>query len=391
VAFADGCAPVLARGLGGRVAAVLTADRTPWYLTILYGLLLFRRDHELVPLHEDVWARAVVPAERMGTYDGPTFAHDLEQLIAWGAIERITEAHKLRSYRDNRRERFRYRLTDDAVALLEWLEARLAAKLAGRVGDSRDRLADVVGHVRELHRVLDDWRGGGARDDDRVEPARRALYLIEAIGDAIDEVGTELLTFRAEMLAFASRPYDLATLREILGWLERYVAVYVRRIEELRTSVEARLRGLGAPRYREALDGCRQAVADDRAALPRALRASAVVVAPGERIDAHAAFFATGGGLARTCARIDESARGVVVKMQRHLRELERRNERVGDLRAAIRAVAAGPDEDARLAELACGVIAAAHVRFDRRPATAARRLAPPLPRAHARTSEPAS
>jgi hypothetical protein len=388
-AFAGGCAPVLARGLGARVASVVTTERTPWYLTILYALLLFRRDHEIEPLHEDVWARVAGPAEHMGPYDGPTFAHDLDQLVTWGAVDRITEAHKLRSYRDNRRERFRYRLTEDAVALLEWLEARLAAKLAGRVGDSRDRLQDVLGHARELRRVLDEWRSSEREAAIAADLARRALYLLEAIGDAIDEIGTELLTFRAEMLAFASRPYDLKTLREILTWLERYVAVYVRRIEELRADVETRFRELGAPRYREAIDECHHKVAEERAALPRALRGAAVIAVPSGRIDAHAAFFAVRGGLAGMCARIDESARAVVVKMQRHVRDLERRSERLGDLRAAIRAIAGGPGSDVRYAELTGAMIAAAHVRLDRSAAAASRREPPPMPRAHVRNTTP--
>lgn len=388
-AFASGCAPVLARGLGARVASVLTTERTPWYLTILYALLLFRRDHEIEPLHEDVWARVAGPVEHMGPYDGPTFAQDLDQLVAWGAVDRITEAHKLRSYRDNRRERFRYRLTEDAVALLEWLEARLAAKLAGRVGDSRDRLQDVLGHARELRRVLDEWRSSERDAATTADLARRALYLLEAVGEAIDEIGTELLMFRAEMLAFASRPYDLKTLREILTWLERYVAVYVRRIEELRGEVETRFRELRAPRYREAIDECRHQVAEERAALPRALRGAAVIAVPSGRIDAHAAFFAVRGGLAGMCARIDESARAVVVKMQRHVRELERRSERLGDLRAAIRAIAGGPERDVRYAELTGAMIAAAHVRLDRSPAAASRREPPPMPRAHVRNTTP--
>ncbi len=373
---------MLARGLSGRIAAAITAERAPWYLTILYGLLLFRRNHELEPLHEDVLARVAGAATTLGPYDAALFAQDVGQLVDWGAVDRVTEAHKLRSYRDNRRERFRYRLTDDAVAMLEWLEARLAAKLAGRVGDSRDRLADVVGHLREVRRVLDEWRGG----DRGADPARRAMYLIEVISDAIDEVGTELLAFRAEMLAFASRPYDIDALRAILAWLERYVAVYVRRLEELRSEVATRLRDLDAPRYQAALEECRAVVAGERAAAPRALQAAAVVP-PGERIVAHAAFFATTGMLAALCARIDESARAVVVKMQRHVRELERRSARLADLRAAIRAVAACPAQDPRLAELGHTLIAAAHIHVDRRPASATHPMAPPMPRSHSRTA----
>ena len=268
-------------------------------MTILYGLLLYRRDHELEPLHEDVLIRVSEPLTGRGPYDGTLFAQDVGQLVAWGAVDRVVEAHKLRSYRDNRRERFRYRLAEDAVALLEWLEARLAAKLAGRAGDSRDRLQDVLGHLRELRRALDDWRGGAQTP----EAARRALYLIESTTDSIDEVGAELLAFRAEMLAFASRPYDLDALRAILAWLERYVAVYVRRIEELRSEIAGRLHDLATPRYRGALEHCHAVVVEDRATAPRALRA-APVVPPAERIGAHSAFFAAGGALAGLCARM---------------------------------------------------------------------------------------
>lgn len=372
---------MLRRAVAGRIASVLGAERSAWYLTILYALLVYRREHELEPLHEDVLARVGAPLAELGPYEPTMFAQDVGQLVAWGAVERATEGHKLRSYRDNRRERFRYRLSDDAVALLEWLEARLAAKLAGRAGEGRDRLVDVVGHLRELTRVLDGWRRGA--DDEEV--ARRALYLVEATSDAIDEVGGELTAFRAEMLGFAARPYDLDALRAILGWLERYVAVYVRRLEELRAEIAARLATLGAPRRREALDECHAVTSAVRARAPRSLRAAAVVP-PGERLDAHATFFASDGALASRCARIDESARAVVRKMQHHLRELEQRSARLTDLRVTIRRVAAGAAVDPRLAGLVRGLVAAAQVRVDRRPGTRAAPVPPALPRGHSRT-----
>ncbi|MBK9034601.1 MAG: DUF2397 family protein [Myxococcales bacterium] len=361
---------------------MVTAERAPFYLTILYALLLDRRAHELEPLHEDVLARVVGPAGRHGAYDPVGFAHDVEQLIAWGAIDRITEAHKLRSYKDNRRERFRYRLTDDAVALLEWLEARLVARLHARVGDSRDRLTDLLGQVRELGRVLDRGRGddgddGGDGDD---ELARRAMHLVELIGDTIDQVGAELVGLRAEMLGFAARPYDLDGLRAILAWLERYLRVYVARVEELRAELAARLTELAAPRYRVALAGCLQAVARDRDLTPRGLGATAIAD-PSERLAAHTAFFVAGGPLARMTALVDSAARDVLAKMQRHVRELERRSTRLADLRHALAAVAAGPARDPRRAVWFEQLVASAQVRVDLRPATAAHRLAPPPPR----------
>jgi hypothetical protein len=168
------------------------------------------------------------------------------------------------------------------------------------------------------------------------------------------------------------------------------VVVYLRRLEELRAEIAARLQELEVPRRQAALAECHAAVLEERAASPRALRGVAVM-APGERLVAHAGFFAAGGMLAALCARIDESARAVVIKMQRHLRELERRSARLEDLRAAIRRVAAGPSRDPRHAELARALVASAHVRVDRRPAWSGQRLQPPLPRSHARSGPAAA
>jgi hypothetical protein len=382
-AFADGCAPLLATAVAGRVTNLIAAERASYYLNLVYALLLLRRDHELEPRHIDLYRRVLGPQRLLGgDYSPAEFAQDLEQLVDWGAVDRITEAQRLRGYKDNRRVRFRYRLTDDAVALLEWLEARLAAKLEGRVRDSRDRLADVVAYLKEARRVLDGWRrpeGGSSEPDD----ARRAYYLLEAIGDAVGEISDELLSFRAEMIGFAHRPYDLVALREILEWLDRYVVLYLGRVEQLRGEIRDRLAALSAPRYRRAAAECRAALDAERTATPRAFRQSGALREPGELLDAAGRFFRHRGRLAELCRYIDESARAVLVKMHHHVKELERRNARLDDVRAAIAAVARLGSE-ADVAPLVNRLVASAHGRFDRRPGFADHRVAPPVPRRHA-------
>lgn len=375
-AFEAGLAPLLRRALDAEVTRVVHAERAPHYLNILYALLLFRRGHELEPRHDDLFARVLAPQRLLGAYDDQLFAQDLEQLCAWGAVERSTEAQRLRSYKDKRRVQYRYRLTDDAAALLEWLETRLAAKLEGRVKDSRDRLADVVGLLKEERRLLDAWRKGEG-DADR---ARRAYYLLEAIGDAIAEIASELSAFRAEMIAFSQRAYDAGALREILGWLERYVELYLRRVSELHADIRDRLAQLAAPRYLAALGECAAAVEAERAAAPRLLRAQGPLRAPEELVGAAERFFRPSGRLAALCRAIDESARAVLLKMHRHVRELERRSARIDDLRATIRALAAAPDAAPGFAD---HLMASAHGRFDLRPGTLGHRVAPPAPRRH--------
>ena len=386
-ALAAGAAPALRRGLPGGTASVLVAERAPQYLTVLYALLVRRRGHELEPFHDDLWHLVAEPLGQLGPYDPAAFSQDVEQLVAWGALVRRTEAQRLRSYRDNRRERYRYRLSDDAVAFLEWLEGRLSAQLAGRAGDARDRLADVVGHVREVTRVLERWHRGEVRDGDA---GRRALHLVDAIGDAIDDAAAELLGLHGAMAAFAGQMYDVATLRDVLGALERYVHVYLTGLDALRGEIEQGLGKLAAPRLGRALDECRAAIEVDLAARSRLARGG-MPPPPRPRLAAHAAFFAAGGPLERACLRVQAAARDVLHKMWRHLSELERRNARLADLRAAVETIAARPAaDDPRLGALGTAVFASAHVRLDRRAPASGARAAPPMSRRHARAATPA-
>ena len=371
-------APALASAVERRVAGVLTAERFAQYLTILFGLALLRRDHELEPLHEEL-LRRVLPAQLAhGDYGPVQFASDMEQLVEWGAVERATEALKLRTYRDNRRDRFRYRLGDDAAALLEWLEARASARVEGRVRDGRDLLADVLGFLGEARRLCDRFRAGEASPDD----PRRVFALLEAVADAIDAIARELGSFRAEMTAFASRPYDLATLRQILGWLGRYVELYLDRVEALRADLEERMAALAAPRYRAALSGCRQAVVDERAAMPSLARGSGPLPETDVLIDRAARFFRAGGQLAELRRHIAVAARGVLRKMHRHLVELERRSARRADLRAAITALC-GAERPVDTAALVTGLVASGHLRTVRDRTGVDDRIAPPAPRRH--------
>jgi len=380
-AFDDGEAPLLRLAFSAPVTALLTAERTDAYLTLLYGMLIMRRSHELEPLHEDLYRRVIrAQNARDPGYTPESFAQDLAQLADWGALERTAETLRIRGYRDNRRERFRYRLSEDAVALLEWLEARLQARLQGRLRDSRDRLTDVLGHLRETLRLLDEWRRG----EHGSERARRAIYLLSALDDAVHDISAELLDFRGGMLGFAARPYDPVALREVLDWLERYVSVYLARVEELRTDILGRVEVLAQPRYRRALAECREALAAELALTPRELRSSAPLRSTDELIDVQAPFFAAAGGLAQLCQRIDDSARAVLRKMHRHLRDLERRSARLLDLRARLAEVAALEAEpDARLAAFTRALVGSAHLRLDRRTPLADARALPPLPRTH--------
>jgi hypothetical protein len=382
-AFAAGAAPVLLRAIDRRVASAIVAERADAYVTVLFGMALLRRAHELEPLHEDI-ERTVADAVASldaGPRDEQALARDLDQLVEWGCLTRRAEPLKIRGYKDISRERFRYRLTEDAVALLEWLESRLDAYAQGRVDDGRDLLVDVLGHLRELSRVVTAWHKGERSAD----AARRAMHLSALVDERTRTIGEELLAFRASMLAFAARPYEIAALRPILAWLERYVTVYLTRIEALRGDIVARLEELGQPRLRRALEEQRASLERERAETPAAFRAGASLRAPAELLEAQASFYAERGRLAELCLKIDDSARGVLRKMHRHLREIERRSARLEDIRARIAEVKRLPADatDERLAAFANALIGSAHARFGGRQGPSTARAAPPLPRKH--------
>jgi len=381
-AFERGAAPLLLKGLLRPVGSVLGAERAPSYVTVLYALLLLRRDHEIEPLHEDV-ERAVsaVAALLDPSWDEQAFGRDIDQLLGWGCIERRAEPLKIRGYKDVRRERFRYRLTEDAVALMEWLEARLEARIEGRTPDSRDLLIDVLGSVKELTRVLLQWHTGERNE----ELPRRALHLLTSVDEKVHAIGEELLTFRAAMIAFASRPYELSSLGAILVWLERYVTVYLARIETLRADIAERLSAMMVPRLQRALADQYELVSRERAQTPLAFRSAGILRDPAEMLETQRAFFADRGRLLELSVRIDESARAVLRKMHRHLRELERRSARIGDLRARIQELR-GVEEgsaDPRLATFMNMLVGSAHARFGSRKDERGARVLPPLPRKH--------
>ena len=121
--------------------------------------------------------------------------------------------------------------------------------------------------------------------------------------------------------------------------------------------------------------------------MPAALKGGGVRGAV-ESVDTQRPFFAAGGQLARLCEHIDGSARAVLRKMHRHLRELERRSARVAELRAAVERLARlDAAEQPELARFCGRIVASAHARFDGCVAPDGRRALPPLPRSHTATA----
>jgi hypothetical protein len=359
------------------VLHALTAERAPSYVAILAALLSMRRDHELSPLVDDLERHVLGGAGDAG--DAEAFARDLAQLLEWACVEKQIEPLRIRGYKDARRERFRYRLSRDAVALLEWLEARAREPQGLALPDGRDVLTDILGQVRELRRVCD---ADGAEDVGRGEPAsaRRALHLLFTIEEGVEEITEELVSVRADMLGFASGAYDARALRPILAWLERYVAVHLAGLHALGEEIEAELGALSL--RTETLERHRAALETERAQMPRAIRPVAMPVDPTEQLAGLQAFFGASGRLAELCARTDGSVRDVLRRLHGHLRELERRSARRAELGRAIAWLTREETSGAAAQDWLARLLATA--RLQTVPIDGEGRCAPPLPRRHA-------
>lgn len=357
----------------GEVTRFLSAEAWPVYLTLLYALMLFRRRHELAPLHEDLYdrVRPSVEAHTGSPYDPGSFASDMKQLVDWGCVRKDIEAARIRGYRDRSRENFRYALTRDAVSFLEWLEARLEDRVRGNVQDGRELLLDLVARLQEILKVV--LKSRSSRLD--ADSARRLLYLLEAVDEGMDLIVGDLTSLRAEMHAFARGLAPQEDLKKVVARLEKYVAHYLRRMRDLGVKAYIAARRLAQSSRRNALRQARDTLEEERIFRRQGPRH------PDEILDAALPFLKPEGQLAEACSRVDGMASEVVRRVQRHLRDIEARNFRLEELRARLAQMAALPEEDPRPAAYLKALVAFAHFRHDPHPDPEGGKARPPEPR----------
>jgi hypothetical protein len=147
------------------------------------------------------------------------------------------------------------------------------------------------------------------------------------------------------MVQFVTRAYDIETLKAILLWLSRYVEVYLQGIYNLRERILALIASLDTAATRALLANSQALLIEQRRQMPQALRGDlAAEPADAEDLLRHVhEFFARDTKLDELCERIHATAREVIKKMDAKLRELERRNTRIHDLKARIRELANAP------------------------------------------------
>jgi hypothetical protein len=355
--FRQGAHLRLAELADGGVTRFFSSEAAPVYLTLLYALLLFRRRHELDPLHSVLYdeARPVVQNQAGVPYSLDSYAADVNQLVEWGCLKREVEAARIRGYRDRSREHFRYTLTADTVSFLEWLEGRLDQRVHGTSQDGRDLLLDLTQRLNEAAKIVRRLREGG--DD---EDARRLIYLLESADGEMDAIGRDLTVLRAEMHAYARGLASAEDLRRVVEGLERYVARYVRRLRELGGRAYVAARRLTRKTALDVLRQAQEKMASDGVG-GRSVRRDG-----GELLqNAIVPFLRPNGRLFDTCSRVEEMAAQVVQRIHRQLRDLELRNFRLEEIGSRLQEMAALGDDDGRPGVFLRRLTAFAHVPND--------------------------
>ncbi len=371
------CAQLLLHSQNPNLGQLLGTERAVFYLNILYSLMLFRRNHELEPLHDDVF-HFVQSAQQDAAdekYDTNTFSHDIRQLENWELITKRIERERLRGYKDARRRKFRYRISDSALSFLQWLEDQLRDTLEPQGADTRDLLEEVAGGLRELQRNLNKMQ----RNDPDPELARSAMYRLDRLGNLTLNINQSLADFNARLISFTLERYQIETAQAILKELEEFLKNYLHRIMALRREIVPELEKLLSPRFKPRWELCRAVMEEERKHSAMLMRTRPVPDARHE-LDRLIRFYELSGQLDRLCARVRTSAQSVWRKLYTHLRELERKSHRMEDLKDRIAEIAMRP-EDLSDSGFINELISPAQMIADMHYWDAAEKAEPPQPR----------
>lgn len=322
---------------------LLMAERAIYYVQILYRLLLFRRTHELEPLYEDIYA-AVRPAQELVArepYLPETFRSDINQLATWEMVSFRIEKERIRGYKDNRKKKFRFRILPETVAFLAWLEDRLQEDLEDRNADARNQLEDFNTNLNELLRLIK--KMGKAKNP---EKARRILYQLFKLEEITLAINANLGEVNARLLGFINRTYNHEELKQIIVELETYLQDFLRKIDRLRKELEPALIELNEDANLEKIKKAFIVMEEERQRAPHILRGKHQSNAHRNIPKQLLKFHIKGGLLDQLCGRIHESSFLVVRKMYAYLRELERKSNRIEDIRDRLQEMARLEEEE---------------------------------------------
>ena len=156
--------PVFLQHVPAQHYLFLAAERRAIYATILNFLYLRRHAHEIEKYHNDIYD-AVQPSLEEATaseYTLALFRADMDQLVAWGNLERRLEPYRLQRISDRRLQKFLYRLSEPTRSLFDSLVTLRPPREFERVLLDQDHLFDI----EELLERAEKIHAKGAHDDD---------------------------------------------------------------------------------------------------------------------------------------------------------------------------------------------------------------------------------
>lgn len=318
--------------LGGKtkeLGSLLSSDRAVEYVAILRAFVEFRQHHEPEPLHEDI-ARTVC-GEASDPFAELMFKSDLRQLKDWGLVTERIEKERLRGYRDNRRTKFRYRLCEEAVQFVAWLEERRNRPLDAGGGDITGNLLDLqCSLLHELRRKLRTVTSTGMD----VDTAGDVLYRVEQMRVYVDATARTLQALNLRLLSFGAESFSADEAKPVVDELAHFLEHFGRRFGVLREEIVQNLTELRRPNQAARWATCAEVLRTEASKF-RHIASMRIPDATAILADS-AQFYAPDGALVDLMQRIVDSARKVWGKLNAKLRELERRNHRLEDLGARI-------------------------------------------------------
>lgn len=345
-AFAAGAAVWLVRKRNPNLGALLNSEHRDYYVQILHRMLYFRREHELEPLNEDIF-NAVKPAQELvggSEYSPLLFNRQMNQLTEWGLISRRLEKERLRGYRDERRDRFRYRLSDETISFLHWLEERYRSQGDNDTADASDLLDFVLSRLRELGRNLGRFEREKLDAEEAARKSSTSIFLLHNVNEYTERISHLLSDLSATLDSFMLKTYSIGEAQSVIRELHKYIDGYLKRIYNLRKQIMSELEHIRQDELALRLEECARIHEQELARAPRFMRRAASTDSPDKILQRLSGYYRQQGQIDSICSRVNTSAMKVWGKLSSHLRELERKNNRCEDLNKRITELCTMPE-----------------------------------------------
>jgi len=174
--------------------------------------------------------------------------------------------------------------------------------------------------------------------------ARRVLFQLFKAGDLCQEITTSLADLNGRLLFFLVKRYNIDEVRGLIKEIDRYVETFLKQTYNLRQEILPLLTRLSKENTLKKLIHCHEVLENERLQTPNLLQTRRNIqlsTIPKSLFT----FFAEQGGLDRSLHRINSSSMQVWQKLRSHLRELERKNNRLQDIGYRIKEIATLPEE----------------------------------------------